>query len=303
MLLDTKYRNEVVETLTDPSLILFWKKEFASLGSYQKAAAIAPITNKIARFLTSSQSKYILSQYHSTIDFAQAMDMKKIILCNLAKGRIGEDVSQLFGSLITAKIQLAALKRVDIPEEERQDFYLYIDEFQNFATPSFAEIMSEARKYRLNAILAHQTIAQIEDQTLLKVILANTGTIICFRTSSPFDQQFILPFFTPRITSSDLANIPSYSFYMKVNALVPQDAFSGETIPVKSISNRKTAEVVINSSRSQYAVLKEIVEEKIKRQFELLVKAMEEVKAEAKRKREEKRKNQKKEATKSNSKA
>lgn len=267
LLLDSTFRKSVVNTLTDPALLLFWKKEFNQMGLWQRSSMTSPITNKVGRFLTSPLSKYILCQKTSKLDFEEIINSGKILLCNLSKGKLGEDTSALFGGLITAKIQLAALKRASLPEDKRRDFYFYIDEFQNFATPSFAEIMSEARKYRLNAILAHQTIAQIDDHSLTKVILANTGTVISFRASSPVDQKFILPFFAPFVEEADVANLPNFNFYMKVNTPIPQDAFSGETIPMESEENEGVVEKIRRYSRMTYAMRKEMVEKEIQEEF------------------------------------
>jgi hypothetical protein len=267
ILLDYTYRKGIVNNLTDPTLLLYWKKEFASLGSYQKASVTSPITNKIGRFLTSPHTKHILSQYKSTINFTDVMDQKKILLCNLSKGKIGEDTSSLLGSLILSKLQLAALKRAELPEEKRNDFYVYIDEFQNFATPSFGEIMSEARKYRLNAILAHQTVAQIEDKDLIKIILANTGTIISFRTRSPFDQEIILPMLAPQVESGDLGNLPSFHFYMKVNAMIPQDVCSGETRLIEHTLAKTAALKVIAYTREHYTVSRSLIEKRIQEEI------------------------------------
>jgi DNA segregation ATPase FtsK/SpoIIIE-like protein len=148
--------------------------------------------------------------------------------------------------------QLTALKRVHIPQEERTDFFVYIDEFQNFATMTFAQILSEARKYRLNTILAHQTISQIEDKDLLKVILANVGTVISFRTSNPSDEDFILPLFSPQVDKNEISNLPSYNFYIKINALNPQDAFTGMTQNFTIDSNKSIREQVIRTSQVSY---------------------------------------------------
>jgi hypothetical protein len=191
------------------------------------------------------------------------MDKKKVLLCNLSKGKIGEDISMLFGALLTAKIQLTALKRTDIPEEDRKDFYLYIDEFQNFATSSFAQIMSESRKYHLYATLAHQTTAQIEDKDLLKVILANTGILVSFRTSSTFDESFILPNFAPQIAEGDIHNLPSFSFYMKMQAINPQNTFSGQTFVPNLEKNDAVKNDIIENSRKLYGNDKAKVEKEI----------------------------------------
>ncbi len=267
LLVDNTYRKHVVAKLKNPALILFWTKEFAQMGSYQKSEAVAPITNKIGKFITSSLSANILGQKESKLDFSDIMDNGKILLCDLSKGKIGEDFSNMFGALITAGVQLAALKRARLPENKRSDFYLYIDEFQNFANSSFAQIMSEARKYRLNAILAHQTIAQIEDHNLVKVILANTGSIICFRTGSPLDEEFILPFFAPQVERGEISNLAPYNFYMKINNDTPQDSFSGETIYTPNIVNESVINRIKSLSRKKYAMAKLQVEQEIQQDF------------------------------------
>lgn len=267
LLVDNTYRKHVVAKLKNPALILFWTKEFAQMGSYQKSEAVAPITNKIGKFITSSLSANILGQKESKLDFSDVLDNGKILLCDLSKGKIGEDFSNMFGALITAGVQLAALKRARIREDKRRDFYLYIDEFQNFANSSFAQIMSEARKYRLNAILAHQTIAQIEDHNLVKVILANTGSIICFRTGSPLDEEFILPFFAPQVEKGEISNLAPYNFYMKINNDTPQDSFSGETIYTPHSINDSVIERIKSLSRKNYAMTKEQIEQEIQQDF------------------------------------
>lgn len=253
LLINTSYRKSVTKNLTDENLKDFWKYEFAKAGDYQKVKMISPITNKIGRFLFSPTAKRILEQGKSTISFDQIMNDGKILLCNLSKGKIGEDNSSVFGVLIMAKIQLAALKRARMKQEDRKDFYLYVDEFQNFATPAFAQILSEARKYRLNAILAHQTTSQIEDNSLVNVTLANTGTVICFRTANPEDERMILPQFRPYIEQGEIASLPSYHFYMRLGALNPEEPFSGVTIPVKIEYSQNRVDEVIESSRKLFA--------------------------------------------------
>jgi hypothetical protein len=167
-----------------------------------------------------------------------------------------------------AKIQLAALKRARVKQENRKDFYLYVDEFQNFATESFAQILSEARKYKLNAILAHQTTSQIEDPSLVNITLANTGTVICFRTANPVDEKMILPQFSPYVEPGEIASLPSYHFYMRLGALNPEEPFSGITIPVDIDVNEKQVEEIIKSSRHLFA--KKWVEEKPTNTIEIL---------------------------------
>lgn len=252
LLINTSYRKSVVRSLKDENLLDFWKYEFAKAGDYQKVKMISPITNKIGRFLFSPTAKRILEQGKSTINFDTIMNEGKILLCNLAKGKIGEDNSSVFGVLIMAKIQLAALKRARMKPEERKDFYLYVDEFQNFATPAFAQILSEARKYKLNAILAHQTTSQLEDISLVNITLANTGTVICFRTANPEDERMILPQFRPYIEQGEIASLPSYHFYMRLGALNPEEPFSGVTVRVHIEYSQNRVGEVIDSSRKLY---------------------------------------------------
>lgn len=253
LLINTPFRTPVVNSLTDENLKDFWKYEFNKAGDYQKVKMISPITNKIGRFLFSPSAKRILEQEKSTINFDEIMDSGKILLCNLSKGKIGEDNSEVFGIVILTKIQLAALKRARVDVEKRRDFYLYVDEFQNFATPAFAQILSEARKYHLDAILAHQTTSQVEDPKLVQITLANTGSVICFRTASTEDERLILPQFRPDIDIGEIANLPSYHFYMKKSAIVSEEPFSGVTTPVSIKPNRKLIAEVIKSSRCLYA--------------------------------------------------
>jgi len=253
LLINTPFRKQVTAGLTDENLKDFWKYEFNKAGDYQKVKMISPITNKIGRFLFSPTAKRILEQEKSTINFDKIMDSGKILIGNLSKGRIGEDNSEVFGIVLMTKIQLAALKRARVNIENRRDFYLYVDEFQNFATPAFAQILSEARKYRLSAILAHQTTSQLEDKSLVNVTLANTGTVICFRTANPEDEQLILPQFYPYVQQGEIASLPSYHFYIKINAINPEEPFSGETIQVQVPKNKQIIEEVISSSRFKYA--------------------------------------------------
>jgi hypothetical protein len=253
LLTNTKYRNSVVHELKDENLKDFWEYEFNKAGDYQKVQMILPITNKIGRFLFSPTAKRILEQEKSTINFNEIIDSGKILLCNLSKGRLGEDTSEVFGILILTKLQLAALKRARVKMEERKDFYLYVDEFQNFATPSFAQILSEARKYRLNAVLAHQTTSQLEDKSLVNITLANTGTVICFRTANPEDERLILPQFKPYIKEGEIASLPSFNFYMKINAIESEEPFSGVTIPIEIVPNQERENEIIQESRNNYA--------------------------------------------------
>ncbi len=251
LLTDNKFRKPIVDSLTDDHLKLFWKKEFGGLGSYQKADQIMPITNKLGTFLTTIITKSILDNSESNLDLSEVMNGKKILLCNLSKGKIGEDNSFFLGSLLMAEIQRAALRRIQMKEKDRQDFFLYIDEFQNFATTSFAGVLSEARKYRLAAILAHQNTVQI-DRDLLDTIVGNSGTMISFRTNSPVDEDKLLPLFSAKVEKGQMQNLPSYNFYIKISALVPQDVFTGEVAKFNVTSDERVADEVIKFSQEQY---------------------------------------------------
>ncbi|MCL4384551.1 type IV secretion system DNA-binding domain-containing protein [Patescibacteria group bacterium] len=253
LLSNTPYQKGVTNFLDDENLKDFWTYEFGKAGDYQKVQMISPVTNKIGRFLFSPTAKRILEQPKSSINFDDIMDSGKILLCNLSKGKLGEDTSELFGIMLMTKIQLAALKRARVDDVHRKDFYLYVDEFQNFATPAFAQILSEARKYRLNAILAHQTTAQLEDKSLINITLANTGTVICFRTANPDDERLLLPQFYPYVTQGEIASLPSFHFYIKINALTSEEPFSGETVPLTITINKDRVGKVIAASQANYS--------------------------------------------------
>jgi hypothetical protein len=212
----------------------FWVDEYAKYPDTLKAEAIAPIQNKVGRFLSSALMRNIVGQVESAINMREIMDSGKILLINLSKGRVGEDNSALLGALLITKIQLAAMSRVDIPEEERRDFYLYVDEFQNFATESFANILSEARKYRLNLIVAHQYIAQLSDGTNTTVrdaVFGNVGTIVACRVGAA-DAEFLEQEFAPEFTQEDLVNLPKYKIYLKLMIDgVTSNSFSASSRP------------------------------------------------------------------------
>lgn len=253
ILTNKSYRKEVVKGLQNQTLKNFWVNEFEKLGSMQRNNVVSPITNKIGGLLSSPINYNILIQPKSTLDFDEIINEGKILLCDLSKGKIGEDESSFFGSFVIAKIQLAALRRALMPEEDRKDFYLYVDEFQNFATPTFAEMVSEARKYRLATIIAHQSISQIENRDIIKVILANVGTVICFKTANPEDEQFILPIFSPEVSKHEIANLPLYNFYMKISVGEAQDSFLAQADNFTVKGNKLVEKAVIENSRKQYA--------------------------------------------------
>jgi len=167
---------------------------------------------------------------------------------------IGEDTSELFGIAVLAKLQLASLRRARLKQTDRKPFYLYVDEFQNFATPSFVQMLSEARKYKVYLTMAEQTTSQQDDQQMVSIILANVGTVICFRSGNPSDEKLVLPLFEPYIEKGEIANLSSYNFYMRVSTQKSQEPLSGETIVLEDEgSSEEAAELVIKNSRVQYA--------------------------------------------------
>ncbi|MBI1755312.1 type IV secretory system conjugative DNA transfer family protein, partial [Candidatus Azambacteria bacterium] len=208
ILSDKEYRKKTVANLTDPVVKQFWTDEFSKYSSKFEVEAVAPIQNKVGQFLTNPMIRNIVGQQKSSINMRRVMDEGKILVMNLSKGRVGEDSSALIGAMLITKIQQAAMSRVDlVKEEDRPDFYLYVDEVQNFATESFAGILSEARKYHLNMILAHQYVAQLGDE-VRDAVFGNVGTMISFRIGAD-DAEFFEKEFAPEITALDLVNLPN----------------------------------------------------------------------------------------------
>ncbi len=269
MLVDRDYRQKIVNNIEDPVVKSFWINEYEEWSPKYRNEAIAPIQNKVGQFLNVSLVRNIVGQSKSTIDLAEIMDNKKILLVNVSKGRIGEDNSALLGGILITKIQLAAMERVRIPEEERKDFYLYIDEFQNFVTESFANILSEARKYRLNLILAHQYVGQLVEDSNTKIrdaIFGNVGTLVSFRVGAA-DAEFLEREFYPEFTIEDLVHLPNYSIYLKlmING-ISSDPFSAKTLPpIEAEKSPHNRDKIIKVSRERYSNPKDIVEDKITR--------------------------------------
>lgn len=263
MLVDKTYRNRVVEKIKDPVVRSFWIDEYAKYPDKFATEAIAPIQNKVGQFLSNSLIRNVVGQVKSSINIREVMDNNKILIMNLSKGKIGEDTSALLGAMMITQIQLAAMSRVDIPESERKDFYLYVDEFQNFATESFAGILSEARKYHLNLIVAHQYIEQLSEE-VAAAIFGNVGTIITFRVGST-DAEVLVKEFSPYFTEEDLVNLAKWKIYLKLMIDgVASQPFSANTLtPVKG--DRSVIDKILKVSRERYAAKKEDIEEKISR--------------------------------------
>ncbi len=268
MYVDKKYRKKIVDNVKDPMVKAFWTDEFANYNEKYRTEAIAPIQNKVGQFLSSGIIRNIVGQPKSTIDLREVMDKQKILIMDLSKGKVGEDNSALLGAMIVTKLQLAAMSRTDIPEQERKDFYLYVDEFQNFATDSFATILSEARKYRLNLIVGHQYIGQLVQERNTKVrdaIFGNVGTLVVFRVGAE-DAEFLVREFDPIFTEVDIVNLPKYHIILKlmING-VASDPFSAITLSPNASFVTMNGEKTIKVSRERYSNPVSDVEEKISR--------------------------------------
>ncbi len=269
LLTDKTYREKIIGNITDPVVKAFWINEFEQWRDQFRNEAIAPIQNKVGQFLSTALIRNIVGQSKSTIDIFDLMNTGKIFLVNLSKGRIGEDNSSLLGGMLITKIQLSAMERVRVPEDERVDFYLYVDEFQNFATDSFAGILSEARKYRLNLIIAHQYIGQLVTDMSTRVrdaVFGNAGTMIMFRVGAG-DAEFLEKEFEPEFVIQDMVNLPNYSVYLKMMVDgVTCRPFSAITLPpFKVRSSHAVREKIIDTSAKRYARPRETVEDEINR--------------------------------------
>jgi CxxC-x17-CxxC domain-containing protein len=263
LLVDKDYRTRVIAKIRDPIVKTFWVAEFASWSEKYATEAIAPVQNKVGQFLSASIIRNIVAQVKSTIDPRRIMDEGKILVVNLSKGRIGEDNMRLLGGMLITKIQMAAMERVDTPESERRDFYLYVDEFQNFANESFANILSEARKYRLSLIVAHQYIKQLAEEVAWAVF-GNVGTLITFRVGSD-DAQFMENEFMPTYTPEDLVNLAKFQVYLKLMVDGAATApFSANTLAPIAKKTGNT-EKVVSVSRERYSSPRADIEEKVLR--------------------------------------
>src|SRR3990172_6704704 len=250
LLANQSFRNKIVAKLNDPSLIHFWKEEFDKMPERLQKEAIAPIQNKVGQFVTSPLIRRIIGTPKSTISLDEIINGQKILIANLSQGRLGEDNSSLLGAMLITKFQLASMHRVDIPKETRGPFYLYVDEFQNFATDSFIKILSEARKFGLALTLANQYMAQIPEY-VQKAILGNAGTLISFAVGAE-DANIIFKEYAEVFAPADLANIQNYQIALKLmidgHTTRP---FLANTLPLP-ISSNQNREKVIKVSRERY---------------------------------------------------
>jgi hypothetical protein len=261
MLTDSRFRDRVVEKVKDPVIKDFWVNEFASYDARFRTEAVSPILNKVGQFLATSTIRNIVGQPHTKINIREIMDQQKIMIVNLSRGKIGEDNSALLGAMVITKIQLAAMSRADVTIDKRPDCYLYVDEFQNFATDSFAVILSEARKYNLCLTIANQYIEQMPEE-VRSAVFGNAGSIISFRVGGT-DAQFLVKEFEPVFEANDLVNLDKYQIYIKllING-ISSPAFSARTLPpADKITGN--GEAVVNQSRKRNSTDRAIVEEQI----------------------------------------
>ncbi len=262
VLSDEEFRKMKLSKCQNPTVIDFWVKEAEKAGGEASLANMVPyITSKLTTFLSNDMMRPIVSQQKSTINFRDVMDNKKILLVNLSKGKIGEINARLLGMVIVGKILMAALSRVNMPEDERVDFYLYMDEFQNVTTNSISQILSEARKYRLALIIAHQFIAQLKEE-ISKAVFGNVGSMVAFRVGAE-DAEFLEKQFEPVFSKNDLINVDNYNCFAKilVNNIVSKP-FNMKTYPPTK-GDRNLANALKELSRLKYGRNRDVVNREI----------------------------------------
>ena len=254
VLTDKEFREEVISHIKDSVLLKFWNNEFNKWQDKQREEAVGPITNKVGQFLSSRLVRNIFGQPRTKLSIRKAMDEGKIILVNLSKGKIGEDNANMIGSLLVTKIQIDAMGRADMAKYLRKPFYLYIDEFQNFATKSFATILSEARKYKLSLIVANQYTSQL-DETIKDAIFGNVGTIFSF-TLGYDDASVMTSQFKEMVSTNDLISLPKFTAYTRLMVDgISSDPFSMKTLPpFTSEGDIEHIEKIRNQSRQRYAM-------------------------------------------------
>ncbi len=268
MFSDPVFRKKILEHVENHMVKSFWEDEFTSWSEKYQTEALAAIQNKVGQLLSAPLLRNIVGQVVSKVDFRHAMDTGKIVLMNLSKGRLGEDNSAFLGSMFVTKFQLDAMSRADIPEKERRDFYLYVDEFQNFATESFATILSEARKYRLNLTVAHQYVNQLllegNNTALRDAVFGNVGSMICFQIGGDDAEPLSLQF-EELVLPKDILSLPKYHAYARLMIKgVPSKPFSVSTLaPPELERDEKRIETVKRLSRERYAEDRKTVEDKI----------------------------------------
>ncbi|MFA6974612.1 MAG: DUF87 domain-containing protein [Candidatus Paceibacterota bacterium] len=265
ILSDKEYRKEIVSKIKDPSVKNFWAKEFANYTERMAAEAVPAIQNKVGQFTANPLIRNMIGQPQSSFDFREAMDSKKIVIINLSKGRIGDENMKLLGGMLVTKIYLSAMSRADTPDRIAKalpNFYLYVDEFQNFANASFADILSEARKYKLNLTIAHQYVEQM-DEDVCAAVFGNVGTMIVFRVGAT-DAELLEKEFSPTFVIEDLVNLGFAQVYLKlmIDGLT-SPPFSAVTLPPITQPDESFVKEIIEASREQFARKRAGVEEEI----------------------------------------
>lgn len=267
ILTDKKFRLEVLKHVKDPVVRNFWTVEFASWNDKFAAEAVAPVLNKVGAFVANPLVRNIIGQPKSSFNVRSIMDENKILLVNLSRGLLGEDNAALLGSLLVTKIQLAAMSRADMPAEQRTPFYLYVDEFQNFATDSFATILSEARKYGLNLTVANQYTAQMSTE-VKDAVFGNVGSIVAFRMGAD-DARTMLRYFEPKFEEYDLVHMHNRHFVISMTIEGEKTpAFSAISLNLPAQQTDYSAAIVDNS-RARYASSREYVERYVNNRYEL----------------------------------
>jgi hypothetical protein len=271
-LTDARYVQELLPKVDDPIVRRYWTDQIAQTADFHKSEVLDYIVSKFGRFVTNKMIRNIIGQSQSSFSFREVMDHGKILFINLSKGEIGEENSSFLGLILVPRILMAAMSRADVSEETRRDFYLYVDEFQNFATPDFAQILSEARKYRLNLTVANQFIGQVEEE-VKNAVFGNVGTIISFRVGVT-DASYLAHEYTPTFGEDDLLNIERYHAYVKtIVGNEPVPPFSMDTtkdlIKEKEKENSKVAEIIKEMSRLKYGHDLRLVEAEIARRAKL----------------------------------
>lgn len=266
VLTDSSFVQELLPKVTDPVIRRYWTDQIAQTADFHKSEVLDYIVSKFGRFVTNKLMRNIIGQSESSFDFRKIMDEGKILMINLAKGKIGEENSSFLGLIIVPKILIAAMSRQEMPEEKRRDFYLYVDEFQNFATPDFAQILSEARKYRLNLIVANQFIGQMEEE-VKNAVFGNVGTLVSFRVGVT-DANYLQHEYQPTFNEPDLINVDRFNAYVKtIVHNEPVKPFSIDlTKDMETISaarNPKISQAIVQLSRLKHGRSKELVEAEI----------------------------------------
>jgi len=272
ILTDAGFVQDILPKVSDPIVRRYWTDQIAQTADFHKSEVLDYIVSKFGRFVTNKMIRNIIGQSQSSFSFREVMDGGKILLINLAKGEIGEENSNFLGLVLVPRILMAAMSRQDVPEEQRRDFYLYVDEFQNFATPDFAQILSEARKYRLNLSVANQFIGQVEEE-VKNAVFGNVGTIICFRVGVT-DANYLAHEFTPTFGEDDLLNIERYNAYIKTivnNEPVPPFSMdlTKDVSSEASKGNPRVAEIIKEMSRLKFGRDMKLVEAEITRRAKL----------------------------------